>query len=397
MDENQRLRTKRRGIKASVMKLIAKVETMISADLESVSTKSVSESQKVLAETTLTQLKVKKDQIMELDTAIAAKIDSELEFEEETTEADTYEMTLEERIALLSEFIRKVKLPPPPPDSNPLPPVTLPISSPPTQLPSDTSSHSHSADTTKPAAANPSHVSTSTHSLGDISRIPKAVTRLPKHSLPTFSGDPLRWQSFWDSFDAAINANTGLSGVQKFNYLRELVQGDAARVIAGFSLTDDNYTHSVDLLKGRYGQSYKIINATMDALLNLWKPSNSLSSLQAFHDTIEQHMRALTSLGKASDSYGAMLAPSVLSKLPAETKKYMAHDHHDSEWSIKDIMSGLLKEIQILDMSQQYSGKPSMHDNIPIHTASFHTHANKGSYNRDSQQKKTTIMYILQG
>ena len=46
---------------------------MISADLESVSTKSVSESRKVLAETTLTQLKVKKDQVMELDTAIAAE------------------------------------------------------------------------------------------------------------------------------------------------------------------------------------------------------------------------------------------------------------------------------------------------------------------------------------
>ena len=193
MDESQRLRTKCQGIKASVTKLIAKVETVISANLESVSTKSVSESWKVLAETTLTQLKVKKDQVMELDTSIAVKIDGELEFEEETTEADTYQMTLEKRIALLSEFICKAKLPPPPPDTNPSLPVTLSISSPPTQLPSDTTSHSHSADTTKPAAANPSHVSTSTHSLGDISRVPQAVTRLPKQSLPTFSGDPLQW------------------------------------------------------------------------------------------------------------------------------------------------------------------------------------------------------------
>ena len=87
MDETQCLYTKCRGIKASVTKLIAKVETMISADLESVSTKSVSESRKLLAETTLTQLKVKKEQVMELDTAIAAKIDSEQEFEEETIEA----------------------------------------------------------------------------------------------------------------------------------------------------------------------------------------------------------------------------------------------------------------------------------------------------------------------
>ena len=69
----------------------------------------------------------------------------------------------------------------------------------------------------------------------------------------------------------------------------------------------------------------------MDALFDLGKSSNSLSSLQAFHDTIEQHMRALTSLGKAPEPYGAMLAPSVLSKLPVETKEHMACDHYDSE------------------------------------------------------------------
>jgi len=92
-------------------------------------------------------------------------------------------------------------------------------------------------------------VSSSTHQLSNACRVPQAVTRLPKQSLPTFSGDTLEWQSFWDSFDAAINTNDGLSGVQKFNYLRTQVQGDAARVIAGLKLTDDNYAHAVDLLK----------------------------------------------------------------------------------------------------------------------------------------------------
>jgi len=65
----------------------------------------------------------------------------------------------------------------------------------------------------------------------------------------------------------------------------------------------------------------------------------------------------------------------------------MAFDRHDSEWSIEDIMSGLLKEIRILDISQQYSGRPGMHDGIPNPTASFHKCADKGSHTRDSQQK----------
>ena len=67
------------------------------------------------------------------------------------------------------------------------------------------------------------------------------ISRLPKLNLPYFSGDPLVWQTFWDSFEAAIHSNPSLTGVQKFNYLRAQLQGDAARVIAGFLLTNSNY------------------------------------------------------------------------------------------------------------------------------------------------------------
>ena len=65
-----------------------------------------------------------------------------------------------------------------------------------------------------------------------------ATSRLPKLTLPTFLGDPLTpaflgdpltWQTFWDSFNAAIHANPSLSEIQKFSYLKALLQGDAAR------------------------------------------------------------------------------------------------------------------------------------------------------------------------
>ena len=65
-----------------------------------------------------------------------------------------------------------------------------------------------------------------------------AASRLPKLSLPTFS--PLTWQTFWDSFYAAINANPNLSGIQKFNYLKAQLQGDAARAVSGLPLSDLN-------------------------------------------------------------------------------------------------------------------------------------------------------------
>jgi len=135
-------------------------------------------------------------------------------------------------------------------------------------------------------------------------------------------------------------------GCRSLRTCADKCKGDASRFIAGFPLTDDNYAHSVALLQAHYGQHHKIIHAHNEALLSLQKPSNSVASLQAFYDTLEQHRRALVSLGRASYSYGPLLTTSVLNILPPEIIKHMARDHHDSEWIIEDVMSGLLKEIR---------------------------------------------------
>ena len=127
-----------------------------------------------------------------------------------------------------------------------------------------------------------------------------------------------------------MHPNVGLSGVHKFNYFHAQLCGHGARV----PFTDGNNAHSVKLLEDRFRQPYKLVNAHMKALLNLGKPSNNLPSLQAFYDLLEKHVRALSSLGKSSESYGCLLTSSILSKLPSEIKKHMAHKNCNSEWTI---------------------------------------------------------------
>ena len=108
------------------------------------------------------------------------------------------------------------------------------------------------------------------------------IIRLPKLSIPLFSGDILEWQSFWDCFETAVHNNPALSGVQKLNYLRAQLQGSALCVITGLPLTNTSYGHSVTLLQDRYGQPHKLINAHMKALIKLPSPSSTLVSLQLF-------------------------------------------------------------------------------------------------------------------
>jgi len=125
---------------------------------------------------------------------------------------------------------------------------------------------------------------------------------LPKLSLPTFSEDPLTWQTFWDSFYAAIDANSNLGGIQKFNYLKAQLQGDAARAVSGLPLSELNYRHAITLLGDRFGKPHDLVDAHMKALVNMKSPTNSLSSI---YDMVESHICGLSSLGMSERSYGA--------------------------------------------------------------------------------------------
>lgn len=69
----------------------------------------------------------------------------------------------------------------------------------------------------------------------------KAKAKLPKLEVKKFGGRIHEWQEFWDSSESAIHSNGSLSNVDKFSYLRGLLEGPAKASIAGFALTKANY------------------------------------------------------------------------------------------------------------------------------------------------------------
>ena len=75
------------------------------------------------------------------------------------------------------------------------------------------------------------------------SRLPviKQNINLPKLVLKKFSGNPIMWQQFYDTFEAAINKNENLSNVQKFTYLQGYLEGPALKCIEGMTLSNENY------------------------------------------------------------------------------------------------------------------------------------------------------------
>ena len=76
-----------------------------------------------------------------------------------------------------------------------------------------------------------------------------AQVKLPKLVIHNFSRDITCWTTFWDSFESAIDQNTGLSAIGKFNYLKSLLEESAAEAISGLTLTAANYKEAIYILK----------------------------------------------------------------------------------------------------------------------------------------------------
>ena len=181
----------------------------------------------------------------------------------------------------------------------------------------------------------------------------------------------------------------------ELNYLKAQLHGDASQAIAGLPLTSANYNHAVSLLRERFGQSHKIVNAHMQALLDIPKPVNSLSSLRLFHDSVESHIRGLDALGKSEDSCGALLIPNILGKLPAETRSNLAQSHTSLEWTLYELKDSILTEIKVLEsgLSIESPEKTSADNSPTIMTASFYTGASCNTPRQLTQSKSKPCTY----
>ena len=135
----------------------------------------------------------------------------------------------------------------------------------------------------------------------------------------------------------------------------------------------------------------------MEALLNVSMASNTLANLQSFYDTIQNHMRVLLALGKPTESYGSLLTSVILSKIHSDIKAHMARDHHNSEWTIDELLASILKEIRILEAGPHSSQRPNTRTNPVPTTNSFHVASNQGTPQTNDKPKKDPVCVLCKG
>ena len=207
------------------------------------------------------------------------------------------------------------------------------------------------------------------------------AVRLPNIELVPFDGSVLQWVSFYDSFTSSMKQNPTLSGIQKLQLLRSHVSGPPAKTIASLTLSNENYDKAMKQLKSRYGKPHKVIEAYMDAFLDMPNPSADTEGLRHFYDLLEGHISSLETMKVTPDSYGTLLIAVIMRKLPAIIRKTTQREHGDKAWTFDELMAALARE---LTTEHPYIGEIPIAVEMPTTTAVFHTSATNVSTARYS-------------
>ena len=118
--------------------------------------------------------------------------------------------------------------------------------------------------------------------------------KVPKIIIKQFDGDLVNWTSFLECFEATVDSKKDLSNVEKFTYLKGFMKEDVLKVIEGLTLTNDNYTQALELLKQRYSNTQLIISTHMNKLIKLEKIHvPNVKALRSLYNNIESNVRAL--------------------------------------------------------------------------------------------------------
>ncbi|XP_018375248.1 PREDICTED: uncharacterized protein LOC108769016 [Trachymyrmex cornetzi] len=172
-----------------------------------------------------------------------------------------------------------------------------------------------------PPARGSGAVSSST---ADSRGAPESVShvRLPKLSLPSFSGKYDEWFPFRDMFNSVIHLNSALSNAQKLQYLKSSVIGEASNIICSLELSDANYEVAWSRLRERYDNQRVVMQNDIRAIMEL--PSlakENYIELRQIADGAAKHLHALQALKRPCDKWDDILIVILTSKLDSRTAR----------------------------------------------------------------------------
>ena len=104
----------------------------------------------------------------------------------------------------------------------------------------------------------------------------------------------------------------------------------------------------------------------MESLSKISAPLADVQQLRKFYDSCESNIRALETLGVQTDSYGSLLIPILLKKLPEQLRCTIFRTNPQEDCSLNDLRKAFCHEIDTREKSQlpQESDTSSVVDDV---------------------------------
>lgn len=131
---------------------------------------------------------------------------------------------------------------------------------------------------------------------------------LPKINIPEFDGKISAWNSFHDLFNQIIHKNKTIDNTSKIHYLKTLVKGEAARLIAHLPPTAENYGGAYDTLVKRYSNTRIQLGKLLDCITELPQlTSETCAGLKNSHDTVRECLLGIGNLKVNTENWDSLL------------------------------------------------------------------------------------------
>ncbi|XP_055589513.1 uncharacterized protein LOC129741756 [Uranotaenia lowii] len=206
--------------------------------------------------------------------------------------------------------------------------------------------------------------------------------RYPELPLLKFSGRPEDWVSFRDSFYAGVASRPEIRGVDKLQYLKSLVQGEASRLIGHIEVSEEGYNTAWKLLIRRYESQRRLVFCHIQGLHDTpAMQRESSDELLKLIDSFEEHLANLRRLGEPVDQWSSRLVFDLYIRVDPNTKREWdrhcnaidSREYSDSTTkkefegdtmpSYEDFLGFLQGYAKVLPTSRQYSSSSKFEQN----------------------------------
>ena len=122
---------------------------------------------------------------------------------------------------------------------------------------------------------------------------PQLHFKLPQIKLSEFNGEIDQWPQFWELFEALVDDRADLPVTVKFTYLKNALKGQSARLVSGFTVTEQNYEQAKDLLKKTYQDKDRCHRKLTGQLFDLKGQKHEANEIRDFKISYNQILRSL--------------------------------------------------------------------------------------------------------